>query len=95
MTSTALWGVAVTGRAAWAVGVDGVMCAHSYLERWNGTAWKIAHVRIPRLGPGWTLAAVTAPDARSMWAVGNTGFDYPLILRWNGTTWRRSPSPPA
>ena len=88
--------VAVTSaRSAWAVGTDGVDCAQSYFERWNGTAWKITHRRIRHLGSGWTISALAATTARSVWAVGSTfGFE-PLILHWNGSVWQRVHSPAA
>ncbi len=88
-----LSGVAVTSaREAWAVGTDGSMCAQSYFERWNGTTWKIAHVGISAPG-GWTLTAMAATTPRSIWAVGNTGFFEPLIVYWNGRTWRQVHGP--
>ncbi len=49
----------------------------SAVERWNGTAWKITSQRIRDLGAGWTVAAIAATTARSIWAVGCTVFDYP------------------
>jgi hypothetical protein len=32
-------------------------------------------------------------SARSAWAVGRTGTSKTLILRWNGSAWKRVPSP--
>jgi len=36
---------------------------------------------------------VAAASARSAWAVGSTRAGRTLILRWNGTAWKRQPSP--
>jgi len=39
------------------------------------------------------LHGVTATSARNAWAVGLTVAEKTLILRWNGTAWKRVPSP--
>jgi hypothetical protein len=42
------------------------------------------------------LAAVAATSAANAWAVGSTGSllsPKPLIVRWNGTRWKQTPSP--
>ena len=42
------------------------------------------------------LTGVAATSAASAWAVGSTAIACsakPLILHWNGTSWKRVPSP--
>ena len=36
---------------------------------------------------------MAATSARSAWAVGSTASGQTLIVRWNGTAWKRIPSP--
>jgi hypothetical protein len=66
--------------------------------RWNGTAWK----QVPSPSPGGggladILFGVAVTSASSAWAVGEIscgcGPGISLILRWNGTAWKRVPSP--
>jgi len=92
---------AVSARRAWAVGCSTCATASGFnkplIEQWNGTAWK------PVPSPsrtGGILSGVAATSARSAWAVGGTERGVgsgtrirTLILRWNGTTWKRVPSP--
>jgi hypothetical protein len=40
-----------------------------------------------------SLSAVSARSAASAWAVGQTSSKKTLVLRWNGTSWARVPSP--
>jgi hypothetical protein len=52
----------------------------------------------PNRGGTGELYRIAATSARSAWAVGVNGCDgcaHPktVILRWNGTTWTRTPSP--
>jgi hypothetical protein len=86
---------AVSARDAWAVG--STLSGKTLILRWNGKAWK----RVPSPsahGPGADnfLYGVTATSATNAWAV---GFAYvgttgkTLLLRWNGKTWKRVPSP--
>ncbi len=44
-------------------------------------------------GNGW-LNGVAATSARDVWVVGFSG-SAALILHFNGTSWRRVPSPPS
>ena len=92
--------VAVTSaRGAWAAGQTGSLFSSkptTLIERWNGTAWR----RVPSPNPvgGGTLYGLAAISDHSAWAVGQTGGLFSrrpktLILRWNGTAWRRRPSP--
>jgi len=83
--------------SAWAVG-----CACNgpvlkpLIERWNGTRWRI--VPGPNLGAGGAvLYGVAMASARSVWAVGCNAClkakPETVILHWNGTAWKRVPSP--
>ena len=91
-------GVAVTSAGnAWAVGFAG---SKSLILHWNGTLWKRAVS--PNLPGGADLAGVAATSARNAWAVGcigctisATSSPQPLIVRWNGSAWKRVPSPTA
>jgi hypothetical protein len=90
--------VAVSATDAWAVGefANRADVGRTLIEHWDGTAWK----RVPSPNPGVSnfLFGVAAVSAANVWAVGgyvtsgalahNT-----LILHWNGTVWRRVPSP--
>jgi hypothetical protein len=52
--------------------------------------------RIPNPGTGALLNAVAATSHKDAWAVGyfNDGVtNSTLILHWNGTMWKRAPSP--
>ena len=100
-----LGGMAATSDgSAWAVGCTGCDSSTSGFGRtlilhWNGTAWTRAPS--PNLGTNSYLSSVAAAPAGSAWAVGCTGcfdsnnrnFGRTLILRWNGTSWTRVPSP--
>jgi hypothetical protein len=62
--------------------------------RWNGTAWKQIPSPDPK-GGDVEPVSVTLGVPGSGWAVGAilshaiTQEPTPLILRWNGTTWRQ------
>ncbi len=94
-----LYSVAATSASnAWAVGsfYNGTGW-QTLAEHWNGTTWK----RISSPNPAGaardnTLFSVTAISARNAWAVGylDNGTTWrTLIEHWNGTTWKRVPSP--
>lgn len=93
------YGVATTSaRQAWAVGCfsRGEGSPKILIERWNGRTWR--RTPAPSVPGGGDLFAVTAISARSAWAVGeagdpNNGATKTLILHWNGTAWKRVPSP--
>ncbi len=68
------------------------------IVHWNGTAW----TRVPSPNPpsqplGDWLFGVAATSARNAWAVGGTSItdagSKTLVLDWNGTAWKRMPSP--
>jgi hypothetical protein len=94
-----LFAVAATSaRNAWAVGryTDAQHASQTLILRWNGTAWR----RVPSPDPGATgngLFGVAATSAGNAWAVGQytdaQHASQTLILRWNGTAWKRVPSP--
>src|SRR5215471_17112211 len=97
-----LFSVAATAAAnAWAVGSYASGSAEQTLiVRWNGAAWK----RVPSPDPSASLnnelfgVAASSPD--NAWAFGEfisphtpgTGANT-LIVHWNGTAWKRVPSP--
>ena len=96
-------GVAATSaRNAWATGYNcpasgGGSCQPLTL-RWNGIAWKRVRSPNPPSQPrGNWLFGVAATSARNAWAVGGTSItdasSGTFILRWNGTAWKRVPSP--
>ena len=80
---------AVSAADAWAVGYShGALIMH-----WAGGTWRRASV--PAAGAGSKLLAVAAVSARSAWAAGclscvRGGGSEPLLLRWNGKSWRRA-----
>ena len=92
---------ATSARNAWAVGSqdnrDNLQI--TLILHWNGTAWK----RVPSPNPPAAhlglLTGVIATSAGNAWAVGywqpsaGNGLLRTLILHWNGTAWKRVPSP--
>ena len=97
---------ATSSSNAWAVGSyysDDVYSYRTFLLHWNGTKWK--RQKSPNQGTGHNyLTGVTATSSTNAWAVGRYGEGewcggfYPygcnsLILRWNGTAWKRQQSP--
>jgi hypothetical protein len=87
-------GWAVGGYNASAGGAD----LDNLILRWNGSTW--TRVPVPNAGTGINmLTAVTAVGPNNAWAVGyltRPGQGIPretVILRWDGTSWRRVPSP--
>lgn len=100
-----LWSVAaVTPHDAWAVGARGrgyLAASHGLIEHWNGARWNVVH--LPHLERSF-LFGVSAAGPRSVWAVGATygsnragrfvaGRTRPLLLHWNGASWRRQALP--
>jgi len=67
-------------------------------EHWNGSQWRVVHV--PGLGERSSLSAVSAAGSRNVWAIGYTYGSVrlvhhrrlrptqPVLLHWNGRTWR-------
>ena len=97
-----LWSAAaVAPNDAWAVGwrSRGTSPYQALIEHWNGARWSV--VDIPRLHSA-RLYGVSAAGPRSAWAVGATfrprrkgryQFALPLVLHWNGTSWRKQSLP--
>lgn len=84
----------------WAVGVYGTYSATQYtlIEHWNGSAWSIVPSPTPGSGTdGISLSGVAATSATDAWAGGSdspaAGGTFPLLERWNGTSWSLAPSP--
>jgi hypothetical protein len=79
----------------WAVGYSAPASQTSVAtltEHFDGTGWRIAHS--PTLGSEAQLMGVAAISPTKAWAVGEgtpSGGQgqVPLLLRWNGTGWRR------
>ena len=87
-----LLGVAATSQKAWAVGValNRFYFAHSLIEAWDGTTWKIA--RTPRLNSlRDILFSAASASSRDVWAVGEqqdkAGTFRTLAEHWNGRRW--------
>jgi hypothetical protein len=83
----------VSARDIWAVGnfTTGKDVEHTLIEHWDGASWTVTPTTT--LGE---LFAVAGTSRTSAWAVGQvfTGQrDETLIMRWNGTAWKRVPSP--
>jgi hypothetical protein len=91
---------------AWAVGQDlygsqlpGIPFSSSLILHWDGRTWS----RVP--SPGATegtapiLTAVGAVSSTDVWAMGSDGSSpsglsgRPLILHWDGSSWRQVPGP--
>lgn len=96
---TALYAVAATSaRNAWAVGGSDAPPGKTEILHWNGATWKQMPSPTPKAGGALFGVAVTS--ARNAWAVGCAGNCFQgfggiktLILHWNGTAWKRVPSP--
>jgi hypothetical protein len=88
---------ATSAASAWAVGSSGNQQAASpFIVHWNGTDW--TQVDAPHLKgtTGGELLGVAATSATDVWAAGDVSNSkglQTLTLRWNGTAWRREPSP--
>jgi len=96
----ALVGVAATSPTnAWAVGhyFNGTK-NQTLIEHWNGTVWTQQASPNPEGSADENvLLGVAATSATNAWAVGyhvssSTGY-HTLIAHWNGTAWKRVPSP--
>jgi hypothetical protein len=93
-----LFGVAASGKRAWAVGVtlDARYRNRALVEAWNGAKWSI--VKVPQPGSQRDiLFAASATSARDVWAVGDregsAGVFRTLVEHYNGRRWRVVPSP--
>jgi hypothetical protein len=73
-----------TKNDAWSVHTSSV---RSDLERWNGHTWSITRV----FPPVTALTAVVATSSEDAWAAGSKGRGnsiHPLIVHWDGQSWR-------
>jgi hypothetical protein len=78
----------------WASG--STLSNEAMIERWTGSRWRVP--TIPTPGSASELDAISAISTSDVWAVGdytptNTGIAQTLVLHWNGSSWRRVPSP--
>lgn len=55
---------------------------------WHGTAGGYREAELPGVPESGTLGAVWQNSPSDVWAVGATG-ERPLVMRWNGSSWRR------
>jgi hypothetical protein len=95
-----LYGVAaISARNGWAVGWWYGKKTRSLIEHWDGSRWRM--VPSPSPGQDTKLSGIAAMSPRDVWAVGSYS-TFPegaspvtgtLVLHWNGTTWKRIPSP--
>jgi hypothetical protein len=73
------------------------MVSDSFLAlHWNGTSWTKTTTPSPGGDSGFTLlSGVTAISPANAWAVGysatslSSGTGQPLVLHWNGTSWKK------
>jgi hypothetical protein len=69
----------------WAIGQT-----DSALARWTGKAWHVYQTGLTSNND--SIGALGFEGSRDGWAVGNDGAQA-LVLRWNGTTWRKAAAP--
>jgi hypothetical protein len=96
---------AISPANIWAVGAadeSGGDRIFTLIEHWNGHSWKLISSPNPTgMGNGDSsnsLAGIAASSATSIWAVGwssdfSPGPERPLVVHWNGKSWRHVPSP--
>ncbi|OLE36160.1 MAG: hypothetical protein AUI36_27125, partial [Cyanobacteria bacterium 13_1_40CM_2_61_4] len=82
----------------WTVGgyYDDVNTTRTLVLRWDGLAW--GEVPSPDLGDSATMLAVSALGAEDIWAAGSMVHAFgetsrSLTEHWDGSAWRRTPSP--
>jgi hypothetical protein len=67
------------------------------LEHWNGTAWKLAKIRLPKGQAMGGFDAIGSASGQDVWAAGTSSADgttaAPYVVRWNGKAWRRTMTP--
>jgi hypothetical protein len=97
----------ISANDVWAAGYSGVRkptpTARPLIEHWNGRRWTIAPT--PAVRSGRVLNDILFSISGSggdVWAVGSRGSvaggyggrgDHPLALHWDGSAWRRIPTP--
>jgi alpha-tubulin suppressor-like RCC1 family protein len=90
-----------TADDVWAVGDTTVGSArYTLVKHWDGTRWRTVFSPSPSAIGVNTLTSVTALSPTDVWAVGWYDTDSEswwgmktLILHWNGTRWKQTPSP--
>jgi hypothetical protein len=106
-TNSAFNGVAVqSANSVWAAGYyNGLgFSPQPLIERWDGSAWRVATTSLPEGATAASLDALGAvPASNQVWAVGSVrygvpsdggrGYFQPLIERWDGSAWRFVASP--
>jgi hypothetical protein len=95
VTEGAFTGVAaISTDDVWVVGYEGdaeVGEERALAVHWNGLGWEIAPVQ-PAIGGGRSgLLAISGSSGSDLWAVGYR-HNRPVILRYDGRVWARSPS---
>jgi hypothetical protein len=65
----------------------------SPIGHWDGRVWAESSVRDPLRNDH--IQGVAAVSAADVWAVGGDVAGKPVILHWNGSTWRQAASPAA
>lgn len=88
---------ALAANDAWAVGYSADFASlesRTLIEHWNGTSWQVVASPNPG-GPNGpnALRGVDAAGPQDVWAVGSARSpSRPLILRFDGSGWRRFPN---
>ncbi|SRR5712691_11107086 len=84
---------ALNSSEVWAAGFSdnpNCLCGQTVVEHWNGSSW--TRLTTPNPGVADYLTGVTAISATDIWAVGyewiSNFTELPLILHYNGTTWK-------
>jgi hypothetical protein len=100
--SASLSSVAATSPTnAWAVGDYGNGSrTRTLVEHWDGTSWKVQSSPRAKGSTQNYLDGVAATSRTNAWAVGyyyrpGGSSTRTLVLHWNGTAWKRQPSPNA
>ena len=98
----------LSGNDVWAVGYETVGTAASLrskplIEHWNGTRWSILPSPEARHGQSVLtgLGGVAAISTDNVWALGSASninglplpAAHPVIIHWDGQSWRRSETP--
>lgn len=102
---SSLYGVRAAGpNDVWAVGLTRAFTSGSFTQpfvvHWDGTRW--SHVPTPTTASDVALSDVEIRGPGEVWVAGDEGWmnqdpppapDRPYILRWNGQSWTRTPTP--
>ena len=100
-----LFGVAaIADDDVWAVGCHGqaIFCGLGFaqrplMEHWDGSAWSLAPVSLPKGAHVGGFDAIPADSATDMWAVGTTatagGIETQFVMHGDGSSWTQVPMP--